>query len=292
MIDRKIVVAVIKGAITFIPGANYFLNIKRKKTRHSGANALFSYSLWLTNLVYFVEQKIQPDFSRLAEIGNGGSLGLAFCAFLTGTKKYFSFEYRDNIDFQEQIELLEIISLFFDKSEPIHYFEKINIKVTDYSFPEQIVLPKEQRTKLLQLLKLDLQNKLVGSELIILVNNWEVQNPLNISFVFSRAVMEHVKSPLAIYKALKIHMNEDALMLHDIEFHSHGITSMHGDHRKISFWLWFIIFGKRPFYLNRLNMFDHIHLIANSGFSILKSDERFIGNSHLSFGGVIVGKRQ
>lgn len=272
MLDFKLIKSVVKGAITFIPGSQYFLDKKKKKSIHSGSDALFSYSLWLSNLSFLKENSIQPDFSRVAEIGNGGSLGIAFCAILTGADKYFSFEFRENIDFLEQIQLLERISLLFDKSEPIHHYERINIRISDYSFPEDEVLPIIQRKRLVKQLKQDLQNELVGSDLISLINNWEIQSPLNITYGFSRAVMEHVNDPKYIYQKIYTHLVVGALMLHDIEFHSHGITVKTNGHYKISLPLWKIIHGKREFYLNRFMFDDHMNSIKKCGFKYLKSD--------------------
>lgn len=276
MADKKLIKAIFKGALTFIPGVNFVLEKKKKKSRHSGSDALFSYSLWLSNLVYLAENKIQPNNSRLAEIGNGGSLGIAFCAILTGTNKYFSFEYKHNIDYKEQIQLLERISVLFDKAEPIHHFNNISITISDSSFPQHLVLPKLEREVLLEQLKGDLQNELVGSDLIILVNNWETQNPLNITFAFSRAVMEHVNDPDYIYQKIFSHMSAHAMMLHDIEFHSHGITDKINGHYKIPNFLWSIIFGKRPFFLNRLNASDHSKCIKEIGFKVILEQEKII----------------
>lgn len=292
MPDFKLIKSVIKGTATFIPGVNYFLNKKKKKSRHSGSDALFSYSLWLSTLVYLDEHKLQPDYSRLAEIGNGGSLGIAFCALMTGTKNYFSFEYSENIDFREQIELLKRISLLFDKSEPIHQFEKINIKISDYSFPEQKVLSKAYRSQLLKQLKQDLQNKLVASDLIFLVNSWEVQNPLDITFAFSRAVMEHVNDPNYIYQKIFSHMTPESFMLHDIEFHSHEITKNLNGHLLLAPWLWNIIIGKRPFYLNRLRMEGHNRCIVENGFTINMVNELYANeNRRFPIGGVVVARK-
>lgn len=293
--DKKLIKAIFKGALTFIPGVNFVLEKKKKKSRHSGSGALFSYSLWLSNLVYLAENKIQPNYSRLAEIGNGGSLGIAFCAILTGTNKYFSFEYKHNIDYKEQIQLLERISVLFDKAEPIHHFNNISITVSDSTFPQHLVLPKLQREVLLKQIKEDLQNELVGSDLIILVNNWETQNPLNITFAFSRAVMEHVNDPNYIYQKMFFHMCANAIMLHDIEFHSHGITNKINGHYKIPNLLWRIIFGKRPFFLNRLKASDHIKCIRENGFKVILEQKKIIDHpSHLEKvinAGVIIAER-
>ncbi len=92
-----------------------------------------------------------------------------------------------------------------------------------------------QRDQLLKRLKQDLRNKLVDSDLIFLVNNWEIQNPLNITFAFSRAVMEHVNNPHIIYRSLNNHLSNGSIMLHDIEFHSHGVTKTLNGHLQITY---------------------------------------------------------
>lgn len=294
MLDFKLIKSIGKGAITFIPGSNYFLAKKKKKSRHSGSDALFSYSLWLSNMVYLSEHRIKPDYTRLVEIGNGGALGIAFCAILTGTSKYFSFEHNQNINYKEQIELLESISLLFDKSEPIHHYERVNIRISDHSYPENKVLPKTQRKRLVKQLKQDLHNKLIGSDLIFLVQNWEIQNPLNITFAFSRAVMEHVNDPNYIYHKVFSHLLAGAFMLHDIEFHSHGITTKINDHFKIQLPIWKIIRGKRAFYLNRFKPVDHINSMTNCGFKNLKSDivyENSKPNEKEIYGAVMIAQK-
>jgi hypothetical protein len=295
MVDYKLLKSIIKGAFTFIPGVCFLLEKKKKESMHSGSNAEFVYSLWLSVLVYMKENKIKPNLSKIGEVGNGGSLGIAFCAILTGTKKYYDLEYKGNINILRQIELLDQILILFKEKTPIKSFDQINIKVIDQDFPSDLILPYKKQIEIAEKLKKDLHNKLNDSNLIHLVNRWESASSLYLNFVFSRAVMEHILNPLDVYKAINKHLLPDSYMFHDIEFHSHGITHQINDHLKISDFWWSIIFGKRPFYLNRWEMKQHLSTIEKTGFLITKSYEIFRYNQHSkeqkSYGAVVVAKK-
>jgi len=292
--DYKLLKSIIKGSFTFIPGVNYLLEKKKRKSMHSGSNAEFVYSLWLSVLVYLSENKIKTSLSKIGEVGNGGSLGIAFCALLTGSKEYYDFEYKGNINIPRQIELLDQILILFNEKTPIKSYDHINIKVLDQSFPNDLIFSYEKQIEIAEKLKKDLHNNLNDSKLIHLVKHWERASSLSLNFVFSRAVMEHVLKPLDVYKAINKHLLPNSYMLHDIEFHSHGLTQQIDGHMRISNFWWYIIFGKRSFYNNRWRMEQHLLTIKKTGFLIKKFQEIFrtdqYSKKQISYGGVIVSK--
>lgn len=293
--DYKLVKSIIKGAFTFIPGVNYILEKKRKKSIHSGSNAEFVYSLWLSVLVYLSENNIKPNLIKLGEVGNGGSLGIAFCAILTGTKEYYDFEYKRNINIHKQIELLDKILLLFKDKTAIKSFNQINIKVKNHDFPSDLVLSYRKQVLLSEKLKQDLHNALLGSGLIRIVKQWEASPSLALNFVFSRATMEHVLKPNGIYQAIYRHLLPSSYTMHDIEFHSHGLTKRLDGHMNISTFWWPIVFGRRTFFLNRWDMDEHIRAIKQCGFSIKYLNEVIVSDvqetDEVLYGGVVLAKK-
>lgn len=295
MVDQKLVISVIKGILTYIPGLGVFLDKKKGKSRHSGSDASFAYSLWFSMLVLFNEKKIDVNYSKIGEVGNGGSLGVAFCALLTGVKEYCSFEIRTYIDFTEQKKLLNDVYQLLKEKTPITRYANLNISIENANLPYNFIktTPLEQEKIYNELLS-DLNNQLINSKYIKLIPDWENQGSLNLTFIFSRAVMEHVNNPAHAYSAIANHLKSGGYMLHDIEFHSHGLTKTLTGHYEIQEFLWKIISGKRQFFLNRFKLNDHNTAVQAAGFYIDISIPNFkIQNEKKEMiGGVILARKE
>jgi len=287
--------AVGKGLITFVPGATNFIDKRKKKSRHSSSNAEFAYSLWLSALVFLYENNIKANLSKIGEIGNGGSLGLAFCAILTGSQRYYDLEFYDNINISEQLLLLDEIAQLFQNKTPIRKFDSINIKIKNYNFPADIVLSEREQLLIIEQLKTEIKSGFVNSKLISIIDNWESAPSLALDFVFSRAVMEHVKNPSEIYASIKKHLKEGSYMFHDIELHSHGISKQIDGHLQIKPFWWRIIIGKRPFLMNRWSFSEHLNEIKKQGFlpvitdRVMKLDSETLHEAE--FGAVLLAKK-
>lgn len=287
--------AVGKGLITFVPGATNFIDKRKKKSRHSSSNAEFVYSLWLSVLVFLTENNIKPNLNKIGEIGNGGSLGVAFCAILTGSQRYYDLEFYDNINADEQLRLLDQIAQLFQNKTPIRKYDSINIKIKDYNFPANIVLPDREQILLTETLKKDIENGFASSKLISIIDSWETAPGLALDFVFSRAVMEHVKNPSEVYASIYRHLKKDSYMLHDIELHSHGISKQLDGHLQIKPFWWRLIGGKRPFLLNRWTFIDHLNEVEKQGFlpvitdRVMKLDNESLHEAE--FGVVMLAKK-
>ena len=108
MTDTKLIKALVKGAITYLPGFSNILDKKRSKSIHSCANAGFCYNLWLHILVHLKENEGKISFlKRIGEIGNGGSFGVGICALLTGSKEYYALEIEGAFNVEQNLVLLE-----------------------------------------------------------------------------------------------------------------------------------------------------------------------------------------
>lgn len=286
--------AVGKGLITFVPGVSSLLNKRKKKSRHSSSNAEFAYSLWLSVLVFLRENNIKANLNNIGEVGNGGSLGLAFCAILTGSQKYYDLEFYDNININEQLRLLDQIAQLFQNKTPIRKYDSINIKIKNYNFPADIVLPDREQIFLIEKLRTEIESGFVNSKLISIIDNWELAPRLALDFVFSRAVMEHVKDPSEVYASIKNHLKEGSYMFHDIELHSHRLTKSIDGHLQIKPFWWRIINGKRPFLMNRWTFTDHLNEVEKQGFlpviteRVMKFDNESLHEAE--FGALIIAR--
>jgi len=296
MTDTKIIKAVVKGLLTFIPGVAKALDNKKKTSKHSGSHAEFCYTLWLSLLVHFRELGLKPNMRTIGEIGSGGSLGVGLCALLTGSDKYYAFETDAIFDVEQNLKMLEeLIQLFQNKTDIPDKYSQLNIKVNNFGYPADIIQPVFFNERILEEIRNDIKNAFVKSNRIQIIRNWEQHPALNLDFIFSRAVMEHVASPAKVYKGIESHLKAGSIMLHDIEFHSHGISKRIDGHYLIPGYLWKIIFGRRLYFLNRWSLNDHVKSIIDNGFEIIKIDKNLINDSNknamVMFGAVILAKK-
>ncbi|MFC2152999.1 methyltransferase domain-containing protein [Bacteroidota bacterium] len=240
--DINVVKAAIKGVVTFIPFVSLIINIhKRNKHNHSGSNALFCYTLWMKIITFLQNSNCPIQFESIAEIGSGGSLGLGFCALLTGSKKYTILEIEKNFDSNKNLQLFEEILSLFKANTKVpsnKQFEQINIKTNDIEYYNRIIdqvdLGNYLSDKRIREIR---ENILFKSSNLIEYNfDWGKNPPINAQFdlLFSRAVMEHVNSPNLVYKNIYNVLKSGGIMLHDIEFHSHGITKSWYGHNKLN----------------------------------------------------------
>jgi len=275
MVDAQVFKALLKGMLTFVPGATRILDKKKEKSRHSGSQAEFCYALWLSILRQFEENGIQPEMGSVGEIGTGGSLGVGICALLTGSQRFYALEIGQSFDKNLNLNILDdLVFLFRNRSKIPDKFKQLNIKANNLDFPDHLIEPMFLSSDLIAEIRMDIESGYTAKKRISIVKNWENQPSLSLDFIFSRAVMEHVANPAAVYRAAAKHLTLNSFMLHDIELHSHGVTKKIDGHYKIPAWLWKILVGKRPFFLNRWRLQDHLSAISRSGFEII--DEKMI----------------
>jgi hypothetical protein len=296
MADLLLIKSAIKGFITFIPGVSVLIKKGRPKIRHSGADAEFCYSYWLRMLVFLSENGNGNSFKEVGEIGNGGSLGIGFCALLTGCDKYYALETEELFEKEHNLKILdEIIFLFRNETAITQKFRQQNITINNFDYPRDLIDPVFMNESRISEIRNDIIESFRDSKRIKIIYEWEKQPPLNLHFIFSRAVMEHVFNPEEVYRAIRLHLVAGSLMLHDIEFHSHGITKKIDGHFLISSLLWKIIFGRRTYYINRWNLDEHCESIIDSGFELLKKNEVFHPETNTKeealFGAVLLAKR-
>jgi len=272
MVDIKLTKAIVKGMVTYIPGAAYLLEKKKRTSKHSGIHAEFCYTLWLSILSTFDENGIKPYFEKIGELGSGGSVGVGICALLTGTKKFFALAFKNNFVKDSNLKLLDEIFVLLKNKTPIpNHFKQLNIQISNNDFPSHLISPRFNENNFIAELRNEINSDCLCSKYLNILYEWHKKPPLNLDLVFSRAVMEHVNEPDQVYKHIANHQKSGAYTFHDIEFHSHGITKNINGHLNINKWVWKIISGNRSYYLNRWMFLDHIHALESLNIKIINT---------------------
>lgn len=307
--------AITKGFLTYIPGLYNLHKESKLKEGHSSSIAEFCYSTWLRILVKLYETEGSVNFNTVAELGPSNSFGVGLCALLSGSHKYIALDVENTYNPILTTKIFHKLIQLFSAKAPIpddNQFPQINIRLDDYKFPEYIINDELLKTTLnierVQgiLAAIDIGKE--NNEFISYYYPWQnfknIKNlrQQNIDLVFSRAVLEHVKSPDKVCKDISMIANGNIIILHDIEYHSHGLSKEWNDHKKFKNFTWKIILGNRPYFLNRISHSEHEKIINNYGFKIIHS-ERNIRNTldsfsayhardFLTYGGVIVAVKR
>jgi len=286
MLDKKLIFSMIKGLITFIPYVDY-INRNPKKNTHSSNSSEFCYNLWARIYILLKDNKIDAKLDNIAEIGTAGSLGVGLCAMLTGSNQYTALEIENNFNLQENLKIYnEITKLFMNKTPVSDKYNQINIPIeTKYinTYPFN-----NFDTDKINLIETYINNINKPNNPIKYIVDWQRHKDLKFDFIYSRAVIEHVKNPNNIYKKIKEILHPNQYMLHDIELHSHGVTNHIIGHTKINRFIWKIIYGKRKYFLNRLDTNQHKKLITNNNYKIVYEFKKFI--KEIEYGYVVIAK--
>lgn len=296
MVDPLLLKAILKGLLTYIPGVSPLIINRKFKSNHSCSDAEFCYVLWLKMLVFFKENGMNPNLNEIGEIGNGGSLGVAICAVLSGCEKYYALEIEELFNRDQNLKLLdEIVMLFRNKTRISDNYKQLNIKINNHDYPEDIIKPLFLNENLITEIRNNIFNRLINSKRIQIIKNWEQHPSLKLDLIFSRAVMEHVSAPGSVYKGISFHLKVGSLMFHDIEFHSHGLTEEMDGHYRISEFIWKIILGKRKYLLNRWSYINHHISMIDNGFQIIKTQKtyklRSVSGEKVLYGAIILSKK-
>jgi len=289
MADIQLLKALGKGLLTYVPGVTAILEKRNGKSRHSGSQAQFCYTLWLSILRLLEENGIQANMDSVGEIGTGGSLGVGFCAILTGCTKFYALEINQDFDKRTNLKLLDdIVLLFRHRSKISDKFKQLNIKTKNPDFPDDLIKPMFTNSDLIDEIRNDIASGFTTQKRISIIKNWECQTSSNLDFIFSRAVMEHVANPAKVYNSISKQISVNSYMFHDIEFHSHGLTKNIDGHFQLHPFLWNIIVGKRPFFLNRWKLDDHLRAISQNSFEIIDTKKNYFDDS-MATGKVLIG---
>ena len=277
--------------ISCFPGGNAWL-FKRDIKRNPGvgnSNPRYCYSVWLRHLVLakkYCGIKSAPNV--VAELGPGESLGTGLAALISGANKYFAFDVVPHVKNKRNIHIFNELVKLFEKKENIpdsKEFPQIQTELDDYSFPSDILSDKLLQASLknerLAEIELELINEnKYGSKpsYITYVVPWYDINiiaPGSIDMIFSMSVLEHTDDLKTAYRASYNWLRENGFMSHEIDFRCHGHAQRWNGHWRYSDFVWRLMRGCRPYFINREAHTCHINLIKEHNFEIIADLQKF-----------------
>ena len=243
---------VVKGLLTFIPGAARIL----PKGHTGGTNSAgYCREVWLKHLAMLPERATRSMPGTLAELGPGDSIGVGLAALLSGVNRYYA---------------LDVVR-FSDTGSNVRIFDELAAL-----FKARCPSLSDDRTSAIRSAILSPGSEHGGITIRYMVpwSDSGVIEPGTVDVILSHAVLEHVVDLECTYRALSLWLKPGGVMSHQIDFRSHGITEKWNGYRAYPELLWKIIAGRRTYLINRQPCSVHVELMEKNGFEIISAQKQ------------------
>lgn len=290
MLKKKIFLArkIVTGLLTYVPFLNQTLfRLRESLTGHSlrqvaVATAPYCYAVWMRHLIQWHTAEPGRFPETVAEIGPGNSLGVGLAALLSGVNRYYALDAVTQVDFQKNGDILEGLNELFTKKVNIPDHEEypdLGPPLQSYAFPDHILpvarLSVSLNTKRLESIRRNIQrvSSQEENDMLIYITPWSGMLPSemleSVDWILSQFVMEHVDDLPAAYEQFYGLLKPGGCMTHHIDFRSHWTSYEWNGYWAYEDLTWRLIRGKRPYFINRMPLSEHLSCIRRAGFEVL-----------------------
>ncbi len=274
--------------MTYAPVLNQQLfRLRESLTGHSRrqvavATAPYCYAVWMRHLLQWHTTDTARFPEALAEIGPGNSLGVGLAALLSGINRYYALDAVAQVDFHKNRDILEdLVKLFADKTRiPDHEeYPDLGPPLQSYAFPDHILsndrLSVSLKAKRIERIRQNISNmsSRENSDMLTYIIPWSGALPPgmleSLDWVLSQFVMEHIDDLPAAYEQFYGLLKPGGCMTHHIDFRSHWTSYEWNGYWAYEEKTWRMIRGKRPYFINRMPLSEHLSCIKKAGFEVL-----------------------
>jgi len=257
-----------------------FLRIKNPYV--SGGSTLrsrYCYSVWMRHLHYWNTHKSGVP-KVVAELGPGNSLGIGFCALLSGSEQLHTLDVVKYWDTERNLNMFnDLILLFKNKTDIPGDDELPRVKPTldHYGFPSGILSDTilkqaldENRLEAIRSEIKDLDNP--ENKYIKCHVPWydsKVINSDSIDFIYSQSVLQYIDDLDGTLLTMKNWLKPNGLMSHSIDLSSIGLTKNWNSHWTFSDMEWKIMKAGKSFIITRRPFSIYEEQYLHNGFTIL-----------------------
>ena len=273
------VVALTKGTATRVP--LLYRMFGQKHMNLAEATADYSYEVWIRHLAKLHETAGCGVPEVIAELGPGDTLGTGVAALLSGATRYIGIDMLPFARTGPTMEVANGLEPLFAIRRPCqgegvpefrHLLDAngfLSCVLTDDLLSR--TLHPSRVMAILEDVSAVVRGVVPKNGFVTYVAPFteEAIPPASVDFLLSHAVLEHVPDLGAIMRMAYKWLKPGALMSHQFDLRSHGITRAWDGHRAFGKRAWSLAVGARPFLINRLSFADIINTIECSGFRIL-----------------------
>jgi SAM-dependent methyltransferase len=266
----------IKGVATFVPGV--YNTLSRKKSGGTDS-ARYCYSVWLRHLVMAHNNGLSVTPKAVAELGPGDSIGIGLAALISGAEKYYAFDIVEYASIQKNATTYDELVRLFKNKEVIpgeDEFPVVEPYLSSYAFPSHILTEDRLAAALdqgrLEPIRQSIEDMNISGSTIQYKVPWYDSNVIeaeSLDMIFSQAVLEHVDELNLTYERMYSWLKPNGVMSHTIDFKSHGSANEWNGHWTYGDFVWKLIKGKRPYFINRAPHSYHVKLMNETSFKII-----------------------
>src|ERR1700722_2033300 len=275
--------SVVKGALTYIPGAEKFLP---KPNASNNPATQYYYGVWLKHIALLADNGIDTAVESVAELGPGDSLGLGIAALLSGADRFYGLDVVAHTNPAHNLIVFdELADLLRQRApRPTKGWPDFDHLLDSRLFPSKVLTEQRllasltpQRIELIRQI-LTTGTEQAGSITLAYRVPWsdaKVVQKESIDLILSQAVLEHVVDINSTYQAMYQWLKPGGVMSHQIDFRSHNLAKEWNGHRAIPDWLWNVMAGKRAYLINREPWSAHKRAISDCGFEMICAMQQY-----------------
>lgn len=241
-------------------------------------SARYCYSVFMRHRVIAAQYGMTQPPSTVVELGPGDSLGIGLMAILTGSQHYIAIDAVRHANTATNLAVFdEVVTLLMNRT-PIPFDGEcaaIRPELIEYGFPhalfDQDYLSAALSTQRLSAIRQALINPSRDGLIQYYAPLGEMSgiSAGSIDWIFSQAVLEHVDELEETYRQCFRCLRSGGFMTHQIDYQCHETAKEWNGHWGYPNWLWVLMRGRRPWFVNRLPHSVQRKLQEGTGFSIL-----------------------
>ena len=275
--------SVVKGALTFVPGAQKFLP---KPNAGNNPGTPYYYGVWLKHLAYLAQAGLSEIPASIAELGPGDALGIGIVALLCGADRFYALDIVRHANPSENLKVLdELVVLLRERAaRPTKGWPDFDHLLDERLFLGQVLTERrlsasmsaDRIAAIRQMLTT--QSEKSGSLSLAYRVPWSDTGVIekdSVELIVSQAVLEHITDLEKTYRAMYLWLKPGGFMSHQIDFRSHNLTTEWNGHRAIPEWLWQVMLGKRAYLINREPWSVHLRVMKDCGFEIINAMQQY-----------------
>lgn len=240
-------------------------------------SARYCYSVFMRHRVIAAQRGMADTPKAVVELGPGDSLGIGLMAILTGSERYLAIDAVRHAALETNLAVFdELVALLMNRT-PIPFDGEcavIRPELSNYDFPHTLfdvaslasALAPARLEKFKQLL---LKPEEGGSiQYFAPFGEMSTIQPESIDWIFSQAVLEHVDNLSETYRHCFLCLKLGGIMTHQVDYQCHETAPEWNGHWKYPQWLWILMRGRRPWFVNRLPHSKHRQMQQQAGFEV------------------------
>lgn len=240
-------------------------------------SAEYCYSVYLRHMVIADQYGFATEMRTIIELGPGDSIGIGLMALLTGAEQYYAVDAVRHASSAMNLQVFDELVKLLTAQAPIPSdgeFAEIFPELNDYSFPSKIISEQRLSQALMPERLNRIRNALAGNLTSGPIRYLAPMGQMNeimgnsVDLIISQAVMEHVDQLDETYNECFRCLKPGGLMSHQIDFRCHDTAPEWNGHWKYTDFIWCLMRGGRPWFINRHPCSMHIRFVNLAGFNI------------------------